>query len=84
MKALKDHKGKWSSKRIAGWVLMGLCIFAFLVDMFTRNKANHLLFGTLFAGSLALLGVETVVNGFNNRRNNQRQRQRGVKDSEDA
>ena len=76
MNALKDHKNKWSSKRIGGWFLLLLCSGAFMVDMFTHFEANEMILGTLFAGGLALLGVETVVNGFRNRQNNQRQRQR--------
>ena len=83
MQPLKDHQGKYSAKRIAGWALMFVCVLSFFIDLFSKYKANDILFGTLFAGALALLGVETIVNGINNRRNNQRQRRRGVKDDED-
>jgi len=76
MNALKDHNDKWSSKRIGGWVLLAICIAIAVIDMFSHHTANDFIFGTMFAGALALLGVETVVNGFNNRRTNQRQRQR--------
>lgn len=76
MQALKDHKDKYSSKRIAGWIILAICVLIAFIDMFTQYKSNDFIFGTMFAGAFALLGVETVVNGVKNRRNNQRQRQR--------
>ena len=76
MNALKDHSNKWSSKRIGGWSLLSICIAMALADMFTSYKANEVIFSIMFAGALALLGVETVVNGVRNSRNNQRRSQR--------
>lgn len=76
MQALKDKGGKWSSKRIIGMFLMLICVTFAFIDFFTDLKANEFIFGTLFGGALALLGVETVVNGITNR-NNQRRNQRG-------
>jgi len=76
MQALKDHNDKWSSKRIGGWSLLSICIAIALTDMFTHYTANEVIFSIMFGGALALLGVETVVNGINNRKSNQRQRQR--------
>ena len=76
MNALKDHNDKWSSKRIGGWALLSICIYMALTDMFTTHQANEVIFSIMFGGALALLGVETVVNGINNRKSNQRQRQR--------
>ena len=76
MNALKDHNDKWSSKRIGGWSLLAICIAIALTDMFTHYTANEVIFSIMFGGALALLGVETVVNGINNRKSNQRQRQR--------
>jgi len=83
MSALKDHDNKWSSKRIAGVVILAVCLITWSVDMFTHYNANDFIFGTMFGGALALLGVETVVNGIRNNRNNQRQRQRRSNESEE-
>ena len=74
MQALKDHSDKWSSKRIIGAALIAICLVFAFVDMFTQYVANDFIFGTMFGGALALLGVETVVNGFSKNRTNQRQR----------
>lgn len=76
MSALKGNNGKWSSKRIGGWALLSICISMAIVDMFSTHQANEVIFSIMFAGALALLGVETVVKGLNNRKSNQRQRQR--------
>ena len=83
MQALKDHSDKWSIKRILGMLLVAVCLVFAFIDMFTNYTANDFVFGTLFGGALALLGVETVMKGITNR-TNQRQREREVKDAGDA
>jgi len=83
MQALKDHSDKWSSKRIIGAILVAICLAFAVVDMFTKYTANEFIFGTLFGGALALLGVETVVNGFSKKRTNQRQRESRVNEEGD-
>ena len=82
MQALKDHSDKWSIKRILGMLLVAVCLVFAFIDMFTNYTANDFVFGTLFGGALALLGVETVMKGITNR-TNQRQREREVKDAGD-
>ena len=81
MQALKDHSDKWSSKRIAGITLLVLCVGIAIVDMFTKFTSNDFIFGTMFGGALALLGVETVMKKINTKRINQRQRDRGVNEA---
>ena len=83
MQALKDHSDKWSIKRILGMLLVAVCLVFAFIDMFTNYTANDFIFGTLFGGALALLGVETVVNGFSKNRTNQRQRGSGVNEEGD-
>jgi hypothetical protein len=82
MELFKDHKNKWSSKRILGALLLFICVGLVFVDTFTRYQVNDFLFGTMFGGSITLLGVESVVNGINNGRN-QRHRHQGSNGSEE-
>ena len=66
MQPLRGDNDKYSWKKITGGIVIFICIYMALTDQLTANKANEIIFGTLFAGGIALLGVETVMKRRNN------------------
>ena len=59
MSLLKDANNNWSSKRIAGYVILSIVLFAFVGDLFEKLAINESVANTLIMSAAALLGIGT-------------------------
>jgi len=59
MNLLKDANNNWSSKRIAGYVIFSVVLFAFVGDLFEKMEINESVANTLIMSAAALLGIGT-------------------------
>lgn len=59
MSLLKDTNGNWSSKRVAGYVVLGVVLVAFVADLFERLDINESVANTLIMAAAAILGIGT-------------------------
>lgn len=59
MSLLKDVNSNWSSKRIAGYAILLVVLFAFVGDLFEKMQINESVANTLIMSATALLGIGT-------------------------
>mgnify|MGYP003136582549 CR=1 FL=1 len=59
MNLLKDANSNWSSKRIAGYAILSVVLFAFVGDLFEEMQINESVANTLIMSAAALLGIGT-------------------------
>jgi len=59
MSLLRDANNNWSSKRIAGYVILSIVLFAFVGDLFEKLEINESVANTLIMSAAALLGIGT-------------------------
>lgn len=59
MSLLKDVNSNWSSKRIAGYAILLVVLFAFVGDLFEKMQINESVANTLIMSAAALLGIGT-------------------------
>jgi|TARA_R110000796_G_scaffold44730_1_gene108935 hypothetical membrane protein len=59
MSLLRDTNNNLSSKRVAGYVVLAVVLFAFVSDLFKAMEINESVANTLAMSAAALLGIGT-------------------------
>ena len=59
MSLLRDTNNNLSSKRVAGYVILSVVLFAFVSDLFDAMEINESVANTLAMSAAALLGIGT-------------------------
>jgi len=59
MSLLRDTNNNLSSKRVAGYVVFAVVLFAFVGDLFEKLVINESVANTLIVSAAALLGIGT-------------------------
>jgi hypothetical membrane protein len=59
MSLLRDTNNNLSSKRVAGYVVLAVVLFAFVGDLFEKLEINESVANTLIVSAAALLGIGT-------------------------
>ena len=59
MNLLRDTNNNLSSKRVAGYVVFAVVLFAFVGDLFEKLVINESVANTLIMSAAALLGIGT-------------------------
>jgi len=59
MSLLRDTNNNLSSKRVAGYVVLIVVLFAFVSDLFKAMEINESVANTLAMSAAALLGIGT-------------------------
>ena len=59
MSLLRDTNNNLSSKRVAGYVVLAVVLFAFVSDLFDKMEINESVANTLAMSAAALLGIGT-------------------------
>ena len=59
MSLLRDTNNNLSSKRVAGYVVFAVVLFAFVGDLFEKLEINESVANTLIVSAAALLGIGT-------------------------
>lgn len=59
MSLFRDVNNNLSSKRVAGYVILGVVLIAFVADLFDRLVINESVANTLIMSAAALLGIGT-------------------------
>ena len=59
MSLLRDTNNNLSSKRVAGYVVLAVVLFAFVSDLFEAMEINESVANTLAMSAAALLGIGT-------------------------
>jgi hypothetical protein len=59
MSLLRDANNKMSSKRVSGYVILAVVLFAFIGDLFSELEINESVANTLIMSAAALLGIGT-------------------------
>ncbi len=59
MSLLRDTNNNISSKRVAGYVIFAVVLFAFVGDLFEKLEINESVANTLAMSAAALLGIGT-------------------------
>ena len=59
MSLLRDTNNNLSSKRVAGYVVLAVVLFAFVSDLFDKMEINESVANTLIMSAAALLGIGT-------------------------
>ena len=59
MSLLRDTNNNLSSKRVAGYVVLAVVLFAFVSDLFKAMEINESVANTLIVSAAALLGIGT-------------------------
>ena len=59
MSLLRDTNNNLSSKRVAGYVVLAVVLFAFVGDLFEKLVINESVANTLIMSAAALLGIGT-------------------------
>ena len=62
MSLLRDKNNNLSSKRVAGYVVLAVVLFAFVGDLFEKLEINESVANTLAMYAAALLGIGTFEN----------------------
>ena len=59
MSLLRDTNNNLSSKRVAGYVVLAVVLFAFVSDLFEAMEINESVANTLAMSAATLLGIGT-------------------------
>ena len=59
MSLLRDTNNNLSSKRVAGYVVLAVVLFAFTADLFDKMEINESVANTLAMSAATLLGIGT-------------------------
>ena len=59
MSLLRETNNNLSSKRVAGYVVFAVVLFAFVGDLFEKLVINESVANTLIVSAAALLGIGT-------------------------
>jgi hypothetical protein len=59
MSLLRDTNNNLSSKRVAGYAIFAVVLFAFVADLFEKLVINESVANTLIMSAAALLGIGT-------------------------
>ena len=59
MSLLRDTNNNLSSKRVAGYIVLAVVLFAFVSDLFEAMVINESVANTLAMSAAALLGIGT-------------------------
>ena len=59
MSLLRDTNNNLSSKRVAGYAVLAVVLFAFVGDLFEKLVINESVDNTLIMSAAALLGIGT-------------------------
>ena len=62
MSLLRDKNNNLSSKKVAGYVVLAVVLFAFVGDLFEKLEINESVANTLAMSAAALLGIGTFEN----------------------